>query len=72
MAKTDNVRRGERQTLMETALRRWRRREHERPNEIIAAALDKFAEKGFAAARLRGRGTACGNREGQDLPALGE
>ena len=31
---------------------RWRRRKQERPREIIAAALDVFSEKGFAAARL--------------------
>jgi AcrR family transcriptional regulator len=31
---------------------RWRRRKTARPGEIIAAALEVFAEKGFAAARL--------------------
>src|SRR5215469_8223798 len=31
---------------------RWRRRKEARPGEIIAAALEVFAEKGFAAARL--------------------
>jgi AcrR family transcriptional regulator len=31
---------------------RWHRRADERPREICAAALDVFAEKGFAAARL--------------------
>ena len=31
---------------------RWRRRKTARPSEIVAAALDVFAEKGFAAARL--------------------
>lgn len=31
---------------------RWRRRKDARPAEIVAAALDVFAEKGFAAARL--------------------
>jgi AcrR family transcriptional regulator len=31
---------------------KWRRRKTARPAEIIAAALDVFAEKGFAAARL--------------------
>lgn len=31
---------------------RWRRRKDARPQEIIAAALDVFAERGFAAARL--------------------
>jgi AcrR family transcriptional regulator len=40
-----------RRTLDETEVRR-RRRKDERPNEILAAALDEFAEKGFTAARL--------------------
>ena len=31
---------------------RWRRRKTARPGEILAAALEVFAEKGFAAARL--------------------
>ena len=31
---------------------RWRRRKADRPGEIIAAALDVFSERGFAAARL--------------------
>src|SRR5262252_625037 len=31
---------------------RWRRRKDERPAEIIAAALESFAERGFAATRL--------------------
>jgi len=31
---------------------RWQRRAEDRPREICAAALDIFAEKGFAAARL--------------------
>jgi AcrR family transcriptional regulator len=31
---------------------RWQRRADERPREICAAALEVFAEKGFAAARL--------------------
>src|SRR5579862_3274783 len=31
---------------------RWRRRKQARPAEIIAAALQVFAERGFAAARL--------------------
>lgn len=31
---------------------RWRRRKDARPSEIIAAALEVFAEKGFAGARL--------------------
>jgi len=31
---------------------RWRRRKNARPGEIVAAALQVFAEKGYAAARL--------------------
>jgi AcrR family transcriptional regulator len=31
---------------------RWRRRKEARPGEILAAALDCFAERGFAATRL--------------------
>jgi AcrR family transcriptional regulator len=31
---------------------KWRRRKEARPNEIVEAALNVFAEKGFAAARL--------------------
>jgi AcrR family transcriptional regulator len=31
---------------------KWRRRSEARPGEIVQAALDVFAEKGFAAARL--------------------
>ena len=31
---------------------KWQRRSEDRPREICAAALDVFAEKGFAAARL--------------------
>ncbi len=34
------------------ALPRWRRRKDARPQEIVAAAMDVFAERGFAAARL--------------------
>ena len=32
--------------------KKWRRRKDARPSEIIEAALDAFAEKGFAATRL--------------------
>ena len=32
--------------------KRWKRRAEERPREICAAALEVFAEKGFAAAKL--------------------
>src|SRR5512139_3856168 len=31
---------------------RWQRRAEDRPREICAAALDVFAEKGFASAKL--------------------
>ena len=31
---------------------KWRRRKEERPDDIVAAALQIFAEKGFAAARM--------------------
>ncbi|HEV8407280.1 MAG TPA: helix-turn-helix domain-containing protein, partial [Sphingomicrobium sp.] len=31
---------------------RWQRRAEDRPREICAAALEVFAEKGFAAAKL--------------------
>ena len=37
---------------MPSAAPRWRRRKDARPAEILAAALDVFAEHGFAAARL--------------------
>jgi AcrR family transcriptional regulator len=32
--------------------RKWRRRKDARPSEIVSAALEVFAEKGFAAAKL--------------------
>jgi AcrR family transcriptional regulator len=35
-----------------TARPRWRRRKEARPSEIIEAALESFAERGFAATRL--------------------
>jgi AcrR family transcriptional regulator len=31
---------------------KWRRRKEKRPAEIVDAALEVFAEKGFAAAKL--------------------
>jgi AcrR family transcriptional regulator len=37
---------------MHEATPRWRRRKSARPAEILAAALDVFAESGFAAAKL--------------------
>jgi AcrR family transcriptional regulator len=41
-----------RETRKKPAGPRWRRRKGERPAEITAAALDVFAARGFAAARL--------------------
>lgn len=38
--------------MLEPGEPKWRRRKEARPAEIIAAALEVFAEKGFAAARL--------------------
>jgi AcrR family transcriptional regulator len=43
---------------------RWRRRKHDRPAEIIAAALAVFAEKGFAAAKLDDIATRAGLSKG--------
>jgi AcrR family transcriptional regulator len=37
---------------MQTGSPRWRRRAEARPGEIVRAAFDVFAEKGFAAAKL--------------------
>ena len=37
---------------MTSAAPRWRRRKTARPSEIVTAALEVFAEKGFAAAKL--------------------
>jgi AcrR family transcriptional regulator len=39
-------------TLMDKAPARWKRRKNARPAEILDAALQVFAEKGFAAARM--------------------
>jgi len=38
--------------MLEPGEPKWRRRKDARPGEIVAAALEVFAEKGFAAARL--------------------
>lgn len=38
--------------MMHPGQPRWRRRKDARPAEIVSAALEVFAEKGFAAARL--------------------
>jgi AcrR family transcriptional regulator len=43
---------------------KWRRRKDARPAEIIAAAYEVFAEKGFAAARLDDIATAAGVSKG--------
>jgi len=37
----------------ETSPPRWRRRKKARPEELVAAALELFAQQGFAATRLR-------------------
>jgi AcrR family transcriptional regulator len=39
-------------TLVKPAKPRWRRRKDARPEEIITAALDVFADRGFAATKL--------------------
>jgi AcrR family transcriptional regulator len=39
------------ESLSEDALPRWRRRKEARPQEIVAAALDLFVERGYAATR---------------------
>jgi AcrR family transcriptional regulator len=38
--------------MQERSPTRWRRRKEARPDEILAAALESFAERGFAATRL--------------------
>lgn len=43
---------------------RWRRRKDARPAEIVEAALEVFAEKGFAAARLDDIAAAAGVSKG--------
>lgn len=43
---------------------RWRRRSDARPGEILQAALDVFAEKGFAAARMEEIGRRAGVTKG--------
>jgi AcrR family transcriptional regulator len=39
-------------TMADPTVSRWRRRKEARPDEILAAALASFAERGFAATRL--------------------
>lgn len=46
------------------APRRWRRRKEARPAEIVAAALEIFEERGFAAARLDEVATRAGVSKG--------
>jgi AcrR family transcriptional regulator len=41
-----------RATMADRTVSRWRRRKEARPDEILAAALASFAERGFAATRL--------------------
>ena len=43
---------------------RWRRRKEARPEEILAAALDSFAERGFAATRLEDVASRAGISKG--------
>ena len=43
---------------------RWRRRKEARPDEILAAALESFAERGFAATRLEDVATRAGISKG--------
>lgn len=43
---------------------RWRRRKDARPQEIVAAAMEVFAERGFAAARLEEVATRAGLSKG--------
>jgi AcrR family transcriptional regulator len=43
---------------------RWRRRKEARPEEILAAALDSFAERGFAATRLEDVAAGAGISKG--------
>jgi AcrR family transcriptional regulator len=43
---------------------RWRRRKEARPEEILAAALESFAERGFAATRLEDVATRAGISKG--------
>jgi len=45
---------------------KWRRRKEARPGEIVEAALEVFAEKGFAAAKLED----IGRRAGISKPTL--
>ncbi|MGH9914767.1 MAG: TetR family transcriptional regulator [Pyrinomonadaceae bacterium] len=44
--------------------KRWRRRKEARPGEILAAALECFAERGFAATRLSDVATRAGVTKG--------
>jgi AcrR family transcriptional regulator len=43
---------------------RWRRRKEARPEEILAAALESFAERGFAATRLEDVASRAGISKG--------
>jgi AcrR family transcriptional regulator len=45
-------------------VKRWRRRKESRPAEILAAALDVFRARGFAAARLEDVAAAAGVSKG--------
>lgn len=43
---------------------KWRRRKKARPDELVKAAIEVFAEKGFAAANLKDVGVAAGVSKG--------
>lgn len=50
--------------MARSAQPRWRRRKDDRPAEIVAAALESFAERGFAATRLDDIATRAGVTRG--------
>jgi hypothetical protein len=70
-AKPAAVRRSQRETVTATALCRRRRRKDERPNEILAAALDEFAQKALPPLGLRKWHVALASPRA-DLPLLRE
>jgi AcrR family transcriptional regulator len=47
---------------------KWSRRKEARPGEIVDAALEVFAEKGFAATNLDDIAHRAGDRKGPYLP----
>ena len=50
--------------MAQQASTRWRRRKEARPDEILAAALESFAARGFAATRLEDVATRAGISKG--------